>query len=149
MQLLPGFGALSALVRDVDIINIFSILFHFQSVIVKGNEDVSSVYSPGIIQIIALELLNTFWSAQETNGKTKTTLVTELSRGGVVTWLQNPRSLEDRNSLAKLLFQADCKDPLLPSARCTCLELSTHTCVLLFIYLFIYLFFHLYTYSGV
>lgn len=83
--------------------------------------------APGFIWIICLELLNTFWSAQETNGKTKTTLVTELPRGGEVTWLQNPRSLEDRNSLAKLLFQADCKDPLLPFARCTCLELSKHT----------------------
>jgi len=40
----------------------------------------------------------------------KTTLMTELSRNGSVTWLQNPRSLEDRNSLAKLLFQADCKE---------------------------------------
>eukprot|EP00435_Cladocopium_sp_Y103_P016762 s2202_g4.t1 len=46
---------------------------------------------------------------EETHGKT--TLMTELPRGGAVSWLQNPRSLEDRNSLAKLLFQADCKDP--------------------------------------
>eukprot|EP00434_Breviolum_minutum_P009358 symbB.v1.2.008246.t2/scaffold515.1/size193321/8 len=51
-----------------------------------------------------------FYLVLETNGKTKTTLVTELPRGGEVTWLQNPRSLEDRNSLAKLLFQADCKE---------------------------------------
>ena len=47
---------------------------------------------------------------EETHGKT--TLMTELPRGGEVSWLQNPRSLEDRNSLAKLLFQADCKDPM-------------------------------------
>jgi len=49
-----------------------------------------------------------FYLVLETHGKT--TLMTELPRGGEVSWLQNPRSLEDRNSLAKLLFQADCKD---------------------------------------
>lgn len=39
----------------------------------------------------------------------KQAVVTEVSKG-VVTWLKNPRSLEERNSLAKLLFQADCKE---------------------------------------
>ena len=66
--------------------------------------------------------------------------MTELSRGGAVTWLQNPRSLEDRNSLAKLLFQADCKDPLLPFARSTRLELSKHTLYLFNIYIYVYIY---------
>ena len=48
-----------------------------------------------------------FYLVLETHGKT--TWMTELQSGGA-TWLPNPRSLEDRNSLAKLLFQADCKD---------------------------------------
>ena len=68
--------------------------------------------------------------------------MTELSRGGAVTWLQNPRSLEDRNSLAKLLFQADCKDPLLPFARSTRLELSKHTLYLFNIYIYVYIYIH-------
>ena len=49
-----------------------------------------------------------FYLVLETHAKS--ILVTELSRTGAVSWLQNPRSLEDRNSLAKLLFQADCKE---------------------------------------
>ncbi|CAJ1416004.1 unnamed protein product [Effrenium voratum] len=39
-----------------------------------------------------------------------TAVVTDVSKSGTVSWLPNPRSLEDRNSLAKLLFQSDAKD---------------------------------------
>jgi len=37
-------------------------------------------------------------------------IVTELREDGEVSWVQNPNNLEDRNSLAKLLFQVDCKE---------------------------------------
>lgn len=47
-------------------------------------------------------------TAQETHGKTA--VMTELTHNGSVSWLTNPHRLEDRNSLAKLLFQADCKE---------------------------------------
>eukprot|EP00439_Symbiodinium_sp_Y106_P020155 s1099_g2.t1 len=34
----------------------------------------------------------------------------EALGAGALSWVQNPHNLEDRNSLAKLLFTADCKD---------------------------------------
>ncbi len=40
-------------------------------------------------------------------------IVTEILEGGEVSWIQNPNNLEDRNSLAKLLFQVDCKEGIL------------------------------------
>ena len=52
-------------------------------------------------------------------------IVTEILENGEVSWLQNPNNLEDRNSLAKLLFQVDCKEGVsvrdvldLGSSRC-------------------------------
>lgn len=52
-------------------------------------------------------------------------IVTEILENGEVSWVQNPNNLEDRNSLAKLLFQVDCKEGLsvrdvldLRSSRC-------------------------------
>jgi len=40
-------------------------------------------------------------------------IVTEILEDGEVSWIQNPNNLEDRNSLAKLLFQVDCKEGIL------------------------------------
>ena len=37
-------------------------------------------------------------------------IVTEVLDDGSVSWVQNPNNLEDRNSLAKLLFQAESKN---------------------------------------
>ena len=37
-------------------------------------------------------------------------IVTEVLDDGSVSWVQNPNNLEDRNSLAKLLFQAEAKN---------------------------------------
>ena len=67
------------------------------------------------IPIVFWMMLNIFlrpvsefqWPRQETEGQS--CLVTEL-RDGSASWLSNPNNLEDRNSLAKLLFQAECKD---------------------------------------
>ena len=42
--------------------------------------------------------------------------VTEF-KDGSVSWLCNPSNLEDRNSLAKLLFQDDCKDTNLSTSK--------------------------------
>eukprot|EP00438_Fugacium_kawagutii_P011224 Skav228654 [mRNA] locus=scaffold2369:123061:148536:+ [translate_table: standard] len=48
---------------------------------------------------------------QQKPGETpRSCLVTELRKDGSASWISNPNNLEDRNSLAKLLFQADCKD---------------------------------------
>ena len=48
--------------------------------------------------------------------ETGQSFVTEF-KDGSVSWLCNPSNLEDRNSLAKLLFQADCKDTNLSTSK--------------------------------
>jgi len=49
-----------------------------------------------------------FYIVLETEKKNR--IVTEALGAGALSWVQNPHNLEDRNSLAKLLFTADCKD---------------------------------------
>ena len=54
------------------------------------------------------EACNNYYIVLETIEKT--VIVTERMSDGSLCWLQNPHNLEDRNSLAKLLFTADCKE---------------------------------------
>ncbi|CAE7231256.1 Srprb, partial [Symbiodinium sp. KB8] len=49
-----------------------------------------------------------FYIVLETEKKNR--IVTEALGAGALSWVQNPHNLEDRNSLAKLLFTVDCKD---------------------------------------
>ena len=56
------------------------------------------------------EACNNYYIVLDTNEKS--VLVTERKSDGSLSWLQNPHNLEDRNSLAKLLFTADCKEGL-------------------------------------
>ena len=49
-----------------------------------------------------------FYTVLET--KQGSIIVTEILENGAVSWVQNPNNLEDRNSLAKLLFQVNCKE---------------------------------------
>ncbi|CAE7499920.1 unnamed protein product, partial [Symbiodinium pilosum] len=49
-----------------------------------------------------------FYIVLETEKKNR--IVTEALSAGSLSWVQNPHSLEDRNSLAKLLFTVDCKE---------------------------------------
>ena len=49
-----------------------------------------------------------FYIILETEKKNR--IVTEALGAGSLSWVQNPQNLEDRNSLAKLLFTVDCKD---------------------------------------
>ena len=51
-----------------------------------------------------------FYIVLETEKKNR--IVTEALGAGNLSWVQNPNNLEDRNSLAKLLFTVDCKDDL-------------------------------------
>lgn len=55
-----------------------------------------------------MEAPRNYYTVLET--KQGNAIVTEILENGEVSWVQNPNNLEDRNSLAKLLFQVDCKE---------------------------------------
>jgi len=54
------------------------------------------------------EACNNYYMVLET--EEKSIVVTERLANGTLSWAQDPQNLEDRNSLAKLLFTADCKE---------------------------------------
>ncbi|CAE6924796.1 unnamed protein product [Symbiodinium sp. CCMP2592] len=60
------------------------------------------------VEAMEHEACNNYYIVLETTEKT--VIVTERMSDGSLCWLQNPHNLEDRNSLAKLLFTADCKE---------------------------------------
>ncbi|CAE7326460.1 unnamed protein product [Symbiodinium necroappetens] len=60
------------------------------------------------VEAMEHEACNNYYIVLETIEKT--VIVTERMSDGSLCWLQNPHNLEDRNSLAKLLFTADCKE---------------------------------------
>jgi len=62
------------------------------------------------IEAMEHEACNNYYVVLET--EEKTLIVAERMADGSLCWLQNPHNLEDRNSLAKLLFTADCKEGL-------------------------------------
>ncbi|CAK9021962.1 unnamed protein product [Durusdinium trenchii] len=57
------------------------------------------------------EACNNFYMVLET--EEKSLVVTERLANGSLSWKENPQNLEDRNSLAKLLFTVDCKENML------------------------------------
>ncbi|CAK9106868.1 Uncharacterized protein SCF082_LOCUS49776 [Durusdinium trenchii] len=57
---------------------------------------------------VQMEAPRNYYTVLET--KQGNAIVTEILENGEVSWVQNPNNLEDRNSLAKLLFQVDCKE---------------------------------------
>lgn len=62
------------------------------------------------VEAMEHEACNNYYVVLETIEKT--VVVSERASDGSLCWLQNPHNLEDRNSLAKLLFTADCKEGL-------------------------------------
>eukprot|EP00439_Symbiodinium_sp_Y106_P086985 s383_g37.t2 len=62
------------------------------------------------VEAMEHEACNNYYIVLETIEKT--VVVSERASDGSLYWLQNPHNLEDRNSLAKLLFTADCKEGL-------------------------------------
>ena len=62
------------------------------------------------VEAMEYEACNNYYIVLETHEKS--VVVTERLSDGSLCWLQNPHNLEDRNSLAKLLFTADCKEGL-------------------------------------
>ena len=66
---------------------------------------------PGAPQVESVNVSCNYYTVLETHQGS--IIVTEILEDGEVSWIQNPNNLEDRNSLAKLLFQVDCKEGIL------------------------------------